>query len=142
MANVSVDNFMGVLAAYMAAAAGVEHAGTPRALWLYKAVEGPGVCAATWSVLAPYAGAIGYVPVLVSSIQCKTIGEDQAAIAQAQALYASLLDANGRPLRRKDLAGHRVLGVMELQAPAVIGRDEKKRAEVVFNFDAQVVAIP
>lgn len=130
-------NFADKLAAWMAAAVPIEYAGVPRALWLGQAAEVEGSIADPYSVLSVYPGAdLPWVAVPAASIQVKTVGEDAAAWARAVALFNTLFEADGRPRRNLTLTGYRVLGFLTPRAPGQIGRDDRRRAEVVFNFDA------
>jgi hypothetical protein len=148
------DLFLGTLAAFMAAAAtaagtAVEYAATPRALWLWEADEEYVPADGIYSVLTRYDGALPYAtPVPTSAVQCRTVGPKNAAtIVRAGALFNTLLGADGKPMRMAPVpaspaaALFRVNGIRELRAPGLIGRDEKNRPIVVFNFDAAFVPL-
>lgn len=132
-------SFMQKLATWMAAAAAIEHAGTPRGLFLWNAIEKD--AATTFSVLQVYGGGeVPWVGVPVLPIQCKTTGSDPAAWTQAQKLFNTLFDAtSGLPVRNATIDSQRVIGFTNIRVPALIGRDEQGRAQIVFNFDAQAV---
>ena len=131
--------FIEELATFMATAASVAHASTPRQLWLYKAGETAATPA--YSVMRPYTGRRDFVSLGEVSIQVETIGEDDEAIALAWKLFKTLVDAQGRPLRNTALTSHRINGIRNLQTPGLIGRDSDQRAKLVFNFDATYVAL-
>jgi hypothetical protein len=133
-------NFLDVLAAAIATAASLNYANAnqPRALWRHAAVEGG--CTDPYSVLKIYGGSLSFVPVPSCSIQCETIGTgNDATFARAVAVHATLLDGNGRPVRMKAISGYRLNGI-DLRAPGLVGRDDKGRAKVVFNFDVKAIA--
>lgn len=140
--TVDFHNFLDLLAAYMAGAAQVAYASTPRGLWIDRAVEKD--AAAVYSVLRIYGGAVvPVVPVLSCSIQCMTTGQPSAAWSQAVKLFGALSDDKGRPLRMKVLSvggvnKFRINGV-DLRMPGSIGTDERGREQVSFNFEARIV---
>jgi hypothetical protein len=148
MPSIDFDSFLRALATHMAATASLQYASTPRALWVYQLVEADSTLAAVTpapaSVLRIFGGTVPLIPVATLSIQCQTTalpGDDQSGMTRAQALHGTLLDStSGRPLRMKALTGWRINAIQSLQTPAQIGRDEKERALIVFDFDAEIVA--
>lgn len=142
-----VPKFLEELAAFMAAAASVEFAATPRALFISELVEADSTLAAATpapaSVLSAYAGgSVPYVPTPTLPIQCRTIGlprDDKAAWTRARALHGSLRTAGGVPLRMQALTSFRINAIANLTMPGQIGRDDKDRVEIVFNFEARFV---
>jgi hypothetical protein len=149
------NNLLHSLATFMAAATSpaLQYAGTPRELFYNTAVEQD----ASPTLLAccrPYGGAgQGHDPLQRWSIQCRTKAKDAAlAMARAQSLYATLLGADGVPLRMKvidalttaDAAdGHYTLvAVQPLQRPGLVAAEERGRFDAVFNFDLSVFRTP
>jgi hypothetical protein len=138
---IDYDNFADRLCAFLAAAAGAAYTSVPRAVWRHSAVEAD--AADPYSVVKIYGGEIPWV-----SVQVMTVGTSvAAAFGQAGKLLNGLLDAAGRPMRMVVIqaagggaAGIRVNAAMPRQPPSLIGRDERGRAEVVFNVDLAVVS--
>lgn len=129
-------SFAAALAAWMAAQAGVEHTGTPRALWHGQAVEGAS-CADTYTVLTAYAAALQPIGLPSVSIQLMTRGVDAEAAAQASLLFNVLL-ADGLPRQQLAIDGHKVIAFVALRPPVPISRDTTtRRVEIVANFDAK-----
>ena len=150
---IDVNSFLDALGAYMVARAAAQSPPLAIALaadlWLHEAVEAdvPQENGRTkpYSVLAAYNVALPYVPVPVVSVQCRTVGfGNQATFARAAALFNTLLDAEGKPLRMTQVPAaspaYRLNGV-DLRGPSLIGRDDKGRPEVVFNVDAKIVKL-
>jgi hypothetical protein len=130
-------NFMDSLASFIAQATGLSYANKPRAIWRNQAEEAD--AATPFSVLRCYDGSVDFVPLPTPSIQVETIGSNDAAVNQAVAIYRSLCDANGRPLRMATISNRwRINGVKSLRMPGLVGVDEKDRAKVVFNFDCEL----
>lgn len=151
---VDVNSFLDALAAFMVERAAAQ---TPpvtiavaKDLWLHEADEASVPAGADgrtkpYSVLVAYNVALPYVPVPVVSVQCRTVGfGNQATFARAVALFNTLLDAEGKPLRMTPVPAaspsYRLNGV-DLRGPSLIGRDGKGRPEVVFNVDAKIVKL-
>jgi hypothetical protein len=139
----SYDTFLDELIARTAAAASLEYAATPRAIWKSEAVEGSNAlgqfAADPYSVLRLYAGGREFLPVYKPAIQVMTVGTSPAAAwAQCQAIFDSLIDAGGLPLRMVSLTHYRILGVF-LRPLISLGKDERGRSRVAFNFDCDAV---
>ena len=145
------SNFLDALATLMASATGLAYATMPRALWRDQAVENssanPAICADPYSVLRIYAGALPWVPVPSLSIQCKTTATTLAdGWTQANALFGSLLDGGLRSVRMLSVPAvnggpnYRLNGA-DPRPPALLGRDERGRGEIVFNFSAEIVKL-
>src|SRR5690242_12130700 len=104
-------NFAKLLAAWLATETSLQYEATPRALWVGQAIEGAD-CAATYSVLTPYAGGslqpIGRATI---PLQVKTVSDANVSAAsdQAAALFDTLLDGLGRPLQQLALVGFKVI---------------------------------
>lgn len=122
-------------------------AGEPRDLWRNNAVEERS--ANPHSVLRIYGGP-GTLkhPKPVVSVQVRTSGsDDDAALNRAQALFETLLEDDGEPLRMRRITAYNVtqdvpdgewmlVHVDFLQRPGMVGRDEHtKRAQIVSSFD-------
>lgn len=141
------DNLVKSLAAYLAAQASLEYSSTPRAVWGHSAVEAD--AADPYSVVKVYGGETPWVPAARASVQVKTVGTHVAdAMQQAGKLYAGFLDANGRPARNVVIlapagavAGIRMLAADPKQPPSFLSRDERGRAEVVFNVELKVAPL-
>lgn len=149
--TIDPTNFLHSLATFIAAAVSpaIAYAATPRALWLFRAREPE--AADPYSVLRIYPGsALFYDPLQFWSVQCETTGQADAAITRSQALFATLLAADGTPLHMKVIAAtkidgtadtpasYRLVGVDLLQRPGILGSDDKGRHRAVFNFDVGV----
>jgi hypothetical protein len=136
---VDARQFLLQLAPWMASNAtpAVEFAATPRGLFLWEAVEDD--AKPVYSVLSIYGGDVAWVGLTTLSIQCTTTGKAAAAWPQAQALFKTMFDAAGIPVRGLLLTGFKVLGFTSPRVPSHIGQDDKGRSEIVFNVDAQVV---
>ena len=100
-----------------------------------------------YSVLRIYAGALPWVPVPSLSIQCKTTATTLAdGWTQANALFGSLLDGGLRSVRMLSVPAvnggpnYRLNGA-DPRPPALLGRDERGRGEIVFNFSAEIVKL-
>lgn len=100
-----------------------------------------------YSVLRPYDGQVPWVPVLQISLQIMTVGTgNDACLNRARSLFNTLLDAQGRPLRMQVIPAasggpsYRINGV-DPTVPGLIGRQERGRAEVVFNARVKVIAL-
>jgi hypothetical protein len=154
VAATAINNFLLSFAAAVAALAPVELAGQPRELWVHNAVEDEATN--PFTVLRIYRGsepgAFAGMRVALVSVQADTRGGDsQAVLALAWKLHESLLDDQGRPRMHWTIPGKRfaadgsievdpggawhIRSVRFLNAPGVIGRDEKDRWMATGNFD-------
>lgn len=143
------DILLRSLAAYMAGAASLAYTGTPRAVWAHAAVDRD--AAAVYSVLRQFGGAVPWVPVAEAEVQVRTTalnGNVTGAFAQATALFGSLFDASGRPLRNAMIltsatpgAGIRLNAADCRQPPGFVDFDDRGRANVVFNFTVKAVPV-
>lgn len=140
-------NFMHSFATWLATAAGVAYATTPRGLFVGQVVEKD--AAATYTIATEYGGPVKAVaPLNRLTIQLRTIGADRGARSQAWAMYQALQDTNGQPYRMKTISGYTVAGAADgtytivsidlLQPPALLERDEKGRGHFVFNVEIGV----
>jgi hypothetical protein len=134
--------FADELAAWLASECtpALRYADTPRALWLIQAVEGD-AAADPYTVLTPHAAELQQIGLPRIGVQLRTTGEDAEASAQAAAVFASLLDDDGRPRQQVSLPSHKVIAFAGLRPPAPIGRDERRRLQVVSNFDVEFVRV-
>lgn len=150
---IDLNNFLHSFARHMAARAGafvpateIAYAGVPRSLWLWGAIEADSE--PLYSVLRIYGGpSMVKHPLPRYSVQCQTVGPlVTAAVSRAQTLFEALLEDDGQPLRMQQIGGYtladdapdggyKLVGVDPVQRPGLIGRDERGRAMVVFNFD-------
>lgn len=140
--SLDVKEFLKELATHLAAAAGLEHAATPRQLWIGEAIEEDAV--RPYSILRTYGGELPYVPMPAASIQIETAGSknaDPAAWEQAEKLFGALCDSNRRPLRNWKLPGFRIVGILDLRGPAQVRRDDKGGVRLVSNFDVKYAPI-
>jgi hypothetical protein len=146
MSLMDYDKLITSLVSYLEAAAGITSAPTARATWAHSAVEEN--AADPYSVIRLYGGETPWVPAARASVQIKTVGKSVAAsMAQAGKLFNGFLDANGRPARNVVIlaassngAGVRLVAADPKQPPSFLSRDERGRAEVVFNVDLRVTA--
>jgi hypothetical protein len=133
------------------------YAGTPRSLWILKAIEGVD-CADPYSVMAVYPGK----PPLWGdrsdnlSVQVMTIGSDDAATSsRARCLFECFADpaSGGQPIRMLQFNGYKladdsadgtwqITAADPLQAPGFIGRtaDAGRRMES-FNVDLRLTKL-
>jgi hypothetical protein len=132
-------DFPDKLAAFIAQRAGISYTGSPRQLWLGKAIEEE--AAKPFAVLAQYpGGALPHVPLSSLAFQVRVTGKDGDVEQLITKLYNALLDADARPLRKTDFNGYRILAVKP-RAPGQIGRRPDGAAEWVFNFDVEAIAL-
>jgi hypothetical protein len=142
-------NFMDGLAAFIAAETELNYATltAPRSLWRNQAIDDGVQCTPAFSVLRCYGGKLDWVPLATPSIQVETIGKNDAALAQASAIFGALTDSDGRALRNVEVsstmtaANFRINGILNLGIPALLSRDDQGRARVTFNFDAEALAL-
>jgi hypothetical protein len=144
MPSVNPFSFADALATWMAGTVSppLQYSGVPRSLWLGQAVEGADCDPAAYSVLTAYDGAMQPIGQTSAAVQVKTVGaNDNAAWQRAAALFNTLLQNSG-PRQQVALdVTFKVIAFYNLRPPAQIGRDENRRAEIVFNFDAKYVAL-
>lgn len=151
MGAIDPNNFLHSLATFMATGASLAYgSGSVRALWRNQVVEkAGGITAAdpaSWLVI--YGGpASNWDPQARRTIQCGTVGTGQdLTLRQAQRLFETLLDAEGHPLRMKVITGLNatsgaadgqwtLVSVDLLQAPGLVGVDERNRPRAIFNFE-------
>jgi hypothetical protein len=113
-------------------------------LWAHDAVDE--LSTPTYSRLYIWGGEDADVTPERVAIQCFTVGPDHAsAAAQAANLHDVLLDTEGVPRLhwRPEVGGVPIayeLSVFELSRPRAIGRDEKNRVEVSFDFEIGFIA--
>lgn len=81
------------------------------------------------------------------NVQVETVGgSDGAALARGQVLFECFTSLDGLPLRMKTFSAYDVatntadgtfllVAAIPLQRPGLIGRDERQRANVVFNLE-------
>jgi hypothetical protein len=148
---IDVGKFLDEIAAFMAAAADFAFtADAPRQLFTYSLVEDSSTLLSTppkaASVLRTYpGGSLPYVPTIHAKIQCMTTAasadDDASGMDAATDLFNTLLDSSNRPLRMKALVTYRINGILNLAPPAPMGRDEKNRSLVVFNFEPEFIPI-
>jgi hypothetical protein len=81
------------------------------------------------------------------NVQVETVGSsDAAALARAQAIFECFTSLDGLPLRMKTFTAYDVdtntangifllVAALPLQRPGLIGRDERDRAQIVFNLE-------
>ena len=149
---IDLTSFLGALATYLANAAGLQYASTPRDLWFPQADEvSGGACSAVFSVLRPVSGSLPWTPVVKAQIQFMTIApktRDKDGLNRAQTLFNALLDSSGRPGRMVTIlapaagvAGWRANSI-DPQVPAMVRRDENGRAVWVSNVDFRIVQLP
>jgi hypothetical protein len=141
--------FLDRFAAWMASrtSAATVYSTTPRGLWIHAAVEG--MATNPYSVLAVYGGVYEWVPCGQLSIQCMSIGRPTASlgsnaaatVAMAGALFNTLLDAAGQPVRAISLTGFKIVAALNLRPPAMVGVDDAGRVRVASNFDISVVPV-
>jgi hypothetical protein len=93
-----------------------------------------------------YESFIPRLNIQVQTVASASLGDD-AALSQSQQLFASLQDANNRPLRMTQMVGrivtsylpsYTVISVKPLQRPGVISRDERGRAIATWNMEVAV----
>ena len=154
MANPVLDNFLHSLATFIVAQAAalsppvtLAYQATPRALWRNLAREAD--AADPYSTLRFYGGPPWnrYHPLLRQSVQVQTIGtDDVAALQRSWALFQTLQDAAGRPLRMTVIPGTvadsstangtwMIVSVDALQRPGSTSRDDRGRSVVTWNFE-------
>jgi hypothetical protein len=74
------------------------------------------------------------------SIQAATKATaDAKAWEQIEKVFAAVCDNAGRPKIEWAIEGYTVKGIIGLRPPGQIGRDDRGRVELVFNFDAAFV---
>jgi hypothetical protein len=138
-----------VLADALAAACAIPRPASPTAnarcgLWAHESHDE--LSPATFSRLYIWGGEDADVTPERVAIQCFTVGPDHAsAAAQAANLHDVLLDTEGVPRLhwRPGVGGVPIayeLSVFELSRPRAIGRDEKNRVEVSFDFEIGFIA--
>lgn len=141
--SVDLDNFLHSLCLAIATATGLEYAGTPRALWAGRVIEGAD-CAATYAVATIYGGpAQLWDPLARVSVQVMARGP--AALATAQKIFEALHTSDGRPWRMQTIDGTTVAGAADghwrivsvdfSQRPGVVSTDDNGRDEAVFNME-------
>jgi hypothetical protein len=142
---VNVNNFVHSLALQLASATSLAYATAPRAIWRHRAIEDQ--AADPYSVLRVYGGSpLMWHPLPRLSLQVWTLGtSDDAALAQAQRLAEAFTDTDSLPRHGWVFAGQSTAGSTDgtwrivscdiLQRPGLVGRDDRGRAEVVFNVD-------
>lgn len=148
-AAIDTINLLAALGAHLATAAGVtgpadSDADGKRCVWVDAADEAHATPAFT--TLIGYGGVSPFVPLPELSVQCAVVGDDGAsAWSLADRLHGGLLDDDGRPVRNLTVThdgptpeSYRIAGVANLRRPALVGRDDKGRPRVVFNFDLLV----
>jgi hypothetical protein len=139
----SVKTFLDELAAFMAAAVSpalAYNVTPPRDLAVFEADEKD--MAAIYSTLSNFGGKIDFVSMSQIDIQCMTIGPGNAAVAdRTSKLRLTLFDDQGRPWCRKDLSHYRIIGITDIGEPGIVGRDEKNRVMMPFNFTVGVVPL-
>lgn len=147
MAEAQILTFALALAAFMSAEAELSDVSGLRPLFVNQLNETSSTLLASppspASVVHVYAGTIDYLPIVQASVQCKTIaiaGNDSGGFTRAGDLHSTLVDAAGIPLRGVPIDGFLIQGVLGLQVPTMVSRDDKGRAEIVFNFDCQFIA--
>lgn len=142
---INLNNFLHSLALAMATASSLAYETTPRSLWRNQAIED--AAADPYSVLRIYGGGpLVWHPLPIISVQCLTSGGgNDAVLSQAQKLFESLLESDGRPAQGRIITGKTVAGASDgtwrivwiqiINRPGLIGRTEKGQAQAAFNFD-------
>jgi hypothetical protein len=145
MPRIDPYTFLDRLAAHLATTLSLAFASTPRVLWVGPADEGQVPPDAqgrvgTYTEARPYDGSIDHAGLTTAAVQFRTVGHVEAEVrARAAAIANALLDAQGRPIRRLQLGDLRLLGVLNLRGPSLVGRDDVGRPEWVVNADCQYV---
>lgn len=155
---IDVDNFLHSLALWMAGRFAAQAEGgtllynvANAGLFRHVADEAS-ANADLYSVLRNYTGGgRGWEAVPVKSIQCLTRGKSsKGALTRAQRLFETLLNAEGRPVQMQTIPAFapdtttpqvgtwRIVGLDFIQEPGLVSVDERGRADVVFNFDAEI----
>jgi hypothetical protein len=120
----------------------------PRDLYRNRAIEGEHTTDALYSVLRQTGGPNTYrYPQARFSFQVHTVATvTDDGLDRAQALFETLCDGLGQPLRMTEIAAYRaaddgveglyrIVAVDFLNRPGLVGVDERGRANVSFNFD-------
>jgi hypothetical protein len=114
-------------------------------LWRHKAIEAN--AADPYTVARIVGTSLPWVPVPACGVQWMTRGSsDEAAWVRGEALFNTLLDGSGRPLRtvpipQTETAKYRVQSVEFGSGLGVVGVDEKGRGLVVFNTEIKFVPL-
>jgi hypothetical protein len=138
-----------VLADAIAAIAEIARPAEPAAnalcgLWVHDSIDE--LSTPTFSRLYIWGGEDADITPERIAVQCFTVGPNYpSAFARAAAIHKALLDTEGVP-RIEWGVGPEVgqkyrISIFELSRPRAVGRDEKNRAEVSFDFEIGFVAV-
>ncbi len=143
----SLARFMVTRAAALSPAVTIPYGGATGELFRWEAYE-QGNSSGLYSVLSVVGGPPSAAhPKPTLSIECKTRGSNnKTAVARAEALFETLLEDDGRPIRLRSIDGfaaandspngHWILAnVVWTQRPGLAGRDQRGRVEVVFKLE-------
>jgi hypothetical protein len=143
----ALDNFLHSLCMFLAAQLSLNYAQSgSNDLFRYEAKEG--FANDPYTVISPAGGGgdtlFSSTPVIGCQVMTRATG-NAAGIVRAQAIFDTLLGSDGRPLRMTTIPGYAAPGntasghwllrnVDWTQRPGVIGRDDRGRIGIAFNW--------